>query len=143
MLHGFRRDDCEVKSTSYLNVSFTPGTCGYLCPTRTKVAVKPRFFEYKVIWPNRGGGFGISEIVDVVSLDSEEARMYHEPDVIDNNIFFPMNWTFHLSCDRIRSNDCIFNPIRRAPSRCTYCDNFWRCGIKTYFSLGPFTTCRL
>jgi hypothetical protein len=117
MLHGFRRDECEVKSTSFLNVSFTPGTCGYLCPTRTKVVVKPRFFEYKVIWPNRGGGFGISEIVDIVSLDSDEARLYHEPHVVDNNIFFPMNWTFHLSCDRIRSNDCIFNPIRRAPSR--------------------------
>ena len=70
-----------------------------------------------MIWPNRGGGFGISEIVDVVSLDTDEARLYHEPEVVDNNIFFPMNWTFHLSCDRIRSNDCIFNPIRRAPSR--------------------------
>ena len=33
----------------------------------------------------------------------------------DNNIFFPMNWTFHLSCDRIQTNDCIFNPIQRAP----------------------------
>ena len=48
MLHGFRRDECDVLSTSYLNVSFTPGTCGYLCPTRTTVAVKPRFYEYKV-----------------------------------------------------------------------------------------------
>ena len=74
-------------------------------------------FSRQVIWPNRGGGFGISEIVDVVSLETEEARLYHEPEVVDNNIFFPMNWTFHLSCDRIRSNDCIFNPIRRAPSR--------------------------
>ena len=75
-----------------------------------------------MIWPNRGGGFGISEIVDVVSLDTDEARLYHEPEVVDNNIFFPMNWTFHLSCDRIRSNDCIFNPIRRAPARfvCKY-----------------------
>ena len=45
-------------------------------------------------------------------------RMYHEPGVLDgNSIFFPMNWTFHLSCDRIRPNDCIFNPIRRAPTR--------------------------
>ena len=26
-----------------------------------------------------------------------------------------MNWTFHLSCDRIQTNDCIFNPIQRAP----------------------------
>ena len=120
MMHGFKRDECEVKSASFLNVSFTPGTCGYLCPTRSKVPVKPKFFEYKVIWPNRGGGFGISEIVDVVTLDSDEARMYHEPDVVDNNIFFPMNWTFHLSCDRIRPNDCIFNPIRRAPSRAEY-----------------------
>ena len=68
-----------------------------------------------MIWPNRGGGFGIAEIVDVVTLDSQEARDYHEPDVVDNNIFFPMNWTFHLSCHRIQTNDCIFNPIRRAP----------------------------
>ena len=120
MLHGFRRDECEISSAGFLNVTFTPGTCGYLCPTRSQVAAKPRFHEYKVIWPNRGGGFGISEIVDVVTLDSEEARTYHEPDVVDNNIFFPMNWTFHLSCDRIRPNDCIFNPIRRAPSRASY-----------------------
>lgn len=69
-----------------------------------------------MIWPNRGGGFGIAEIVDVVTLDTKEARHYHEPDVVDNNIFFPMNWTFHLSCDRIHTNDCIFNPIRRAPT---------------------------
>ena len=84
------------------------------------MSTKPKFYEYKVIWPNRGGGFGISEIVDIVTLDSEEARLYHEPDVVDDNIFFPMNWTFHLSCDRIRPNDCIFNPIRRAPSRSVY-----------------------
>lgn len=71
----------------------------------------------QVIWPNRGGGFGISEIVDIVTLDTPEARMYHEPELIDNNIFFPMNWTFHLSCDRIRPNDCIFNPIPRAPPK--------------------------
>ena len=69
----------------------------------------------KVIWPNRGGGFGISEIVDVVQLDTPEAKAYHEPDVIDDNIFFPMNWTFYLSCDRIRPQDCIFSPIQRAP----------------------------
>ena len=61
---------------------------------------RPKFAEYKVIWPNRGGGFGLAEIVDVVTLDTQEAREYHEPDVVDNNIFFPMNWTFHLSCDR-------------------------------------------
>ncbi|XP_059093691.1 uncharacterized protein LOC131888779 [Tigriopus californicus] len=120
MLHGFRRDQCQIQSSGYLNVTFTPGTCGYLCPTRNPVDVKPNFFEYKVIWPNRGGGFGISEIVDVVTLDSPEARLYHEPNVIDDNIFFPMNWTFHLSCDRIRPNDCIFNPIRRAPTRMVY-----------------------
>ena len=47
MLHGFRRDECDVLSTSFMNVSFQPGTCGYLCPTRTTVAVKPRFYEYK------------------------------------------------------------------------------------------------
>ena len=68
-----------------------------------------------MIWPNRGGGFGISEIVDVVQLDTPEAKAYHEPDVIDDNIFFPMNWTFYLSCDRIRPQDCIFSPIQRAP----------------------------
>jgi hypothetical protein len=26
-----------------------------------------------------------------------------------------MNWTFYLSCDRIRPQDCIFSPIQRAP----------------------------
>ena len=26
-----------------------------------------------------------------------------------------MNWTFYLSCDRIRNQDCIFSPIQRAP----------------------------
>ena len=66
--------------------------------------------------PNRGGGFGIAEIVDVITLNTKEAREYHEPDVVDNNIFFPMNWTFHLSCDRIQTNDCIFNPIQRHTS---------------------------
>ncbi len=39
----------------------------------------PHFYEYRVIWPNRGGGFGISEIVDIVTLGSQEARLYHEP----------------------------------------------------------------
>jgi hypothetical protein len=117
MLHGFKRDNCELKNVDVENATFTPGTCGYLCPTKSAIKVKPYFVEYKVIWPNRGGGFGISEIVDVVNLDSPEARTYHEPDVVDNNIFFPMNWTFHLSCDRIRTNDCIFNPITRAPSK--------------------------
>ena len=53
--------------------------------------------------------------MDVVTLNTDEARHYHEPNVVDNNIFFPMNWTFHLSCDRIQTNDCIFNPIQRAP----------------------------
>lgn len=118
MLHGFQRDECQLPTqvSTWDNVTFTPGTCGYLCPTRSRLGqVRPRFAEYKVIWPNRGGGFGLSEIVDVVNLDSDEARIYHEPDVVDNNIFFPMNWTFHLSCDSIRTNDCIFNPITRAP----------------------------
>jgi len=120
MLHGFNRDDCELKNVDIDNATFTPGTCGYLCPTKSVIKVKPYFVEYKVIWPNRGGGFGISEIVDVVNLDSPDARTYHEPDVVDNNIFFPMNWTFHLSCERIRTNDCIFNPITRAPSKAEY-----------------------
>ena len=119
MLHGFRRDDChllEQQSLHLDNITFTPGTCGYLCPTRSQLSnIRPKFAEYKVIWPNRGGGFGLAEIVDVVTLDTPEAREYHEPDVVDNNIFFPMNWTFHLSCDRRQTNDCIFNPIRRAP----------------------------
>ena len=48
-------------------------------------------------------------------MDTPEAKAYHEPDVIDDNIFFPMNWTFYLSCDRIRPQDCIFSPIQRAP----------------------------
>ena len=117
MLHGFNRDNCELRNVDVENATFSPGTCGYLCPTKAAVKVKPHFVEYKVIWPNRGGGFGISEIVDVVNLDSPEARIYHEPDVVDNNIFFPMNWTFHLSCDRIQTNDCIFNPITRAPAK--------------------------
>ena len=68
------------------------------------------FLLLKVIWPNRGGGFGIAEIIDV-SLDTPEARAYHSPHVIDNNIFFPMNWTFQLTCDRIRPDDCVFNPV--------------------------------
>ena len=71
----------------------------------------------KVIWPNRGGGFGISEIVDVVQLDTPEAKAYHEPDVIDDNIFFPMNWTFQLTCDRIRPDDCVFNPVSKGASK--------------------------
>ena len=118
MLHGFKSDECDIISPSFINVSFTPGTCGYLCPARKKQ--RNQFYEYKVVWPNRGGGFGISEIVDIVTLDSDEARIYHMPSVVDNYVFFPMNWTFHLSCDRIRPNDCIFNPIRRAPSRKIY-----------------------
>ena len=72
-------------------------------------------FYLLILGPNRGGGFGIAEIVDVITLNTKEAREYHEPDVVDNNIFFPMNWTFHLSCDRIQTSDCIFNPIQRAP----------------------------
>ena len=81
VLHGFERDSCDVRSSSYLNLSFTPGTCGYLCPTKLKstAELNPTFYEYKVIWPNRGGGFGISEIVDIVTLDTEQARLYHEP----------------------------------------------------------------
>ncbi|CAB4055295.1 unnamed protein product [Lepeophtheirus salmonis] len=120
MIQGFRKDRCDSNLPAdedlFLlnNITFTPGPCGYLCPTRANLRVKPRFNEYKVIWPNRGGGFGISEIVDIVNLEnSPEARIYHEPEIIDNNIFFPMNWTFHLSCDRIRPNDCVFNPNPR------------------------------
>ena len=82
------------------NASFTPGVCGYMCPTRSRIKFTPRFFEYKVVWPNRGGGFGMTEIVDVVNLQAEEARKYHEPRVLDTSIFFPMNWTFQLTCDR-------------------------------------------
>jgi hypothetical protein len=29
-----------------------------------------------VVWPNRGGGFGITEIVDVVNLDTIEEERY-------------------------------------------------------------------
>lgn len=78
--------------------------CFPLLDSRSKVPVYPKFLEYKVIWPNRGGGFGISEIVDIVTLDSEEARLYHEPEVLDSSIFFPMNWTFHLR----KGETCIF-----------------------------------
>ena len=53
MLHGFRRDDCILKTEPMLhfdNVTFTPGTCGYLCPTRSQLAdIRPKFQEYKVI----------------------------------------------------------------------------------------------
>lgn len=52
MLHGFRRDECDLKngpSLKFDNVTFTPGTCGYLCPTRSKLAnIRPKFAEYKV-----------------------------------------------------------------------------------------------
>ena len=41
-----------------------------------------------------------SEVADVFNLDTADARMYHEPTIYDNSVFFPMNWTFHLSCDR-------------------------------------------
>ena len=129
------RDECVLKDSVALgwldNVTFTPGTCGYLCPTKvpkfgdigdTLRDLSPKFYEYKVIWPNRGGGFGIAEIIDV-SLDTPEARAYHNPHVIDNNIFFPMNWTFYLSCDRIRPQDCIFSPIPRAPTNEQYSIN--------------------
>ena len=53
MLHGFRRDDCTLKNEhlrNFDNITFTPGTCGYLCPTRSSLAnVRPKFEEYKVI----------------------------------------------------------------------------------------------
>ncbi len=29
-----------------------------------------------MVWPNRGGGFGITEIVDVVNLDTIEEERY-------------------------------------------------------------------
>ena len=52
MLHGFRRDECILKNEPFLNfenVTFTPGTCGYLCPTRSKLTnIRPKFAEYKV-----------------------------------------------------------------------------------------------
>ena len=142
VLQGFHRDECEVnfgKSGEPVDISFTAGTCGYLCPSRRSEVNnrKPHFFEYKVIWPNRGGGFGISEIVRVVTLDSDESRLYHEPDVVDNNIFFPMNWTFHLSCDRIRPNDCIFSPIRRAPTRAVYSIKVLEANEKEAETSGP------
>lgn len=111
MVHGFNDDKCKVKSDKWKNVSFTPETCGYMCPTRLRSPTPPKFFEYKVIWPNRGGGFGITEIVDIVNLEKLKQREHHEPKMIDTSIFFPMNWTFQLNCDRIRTDDCIFNPV--------------------------------
>lgn len=64
----------QVLPSALANASFSPGVCGYMCPTRSRIRVVPRFFEYKVVWPNRGGGFGITEIVDVVNLESVDAR---------------------------------------------------------------------
>merc|ERR1719367_751027 len=116
ILHAFSDDKCQVRSSALANASFSPGVCGYMCPTRSRIRVTPRFFEYKVVWPNRGGGFGITEIVDVVNLEALDARLYHEPRVMDSSIFFPMNWTFQLNCDRIRSDDCIFNPVSKKGS---------------------------
>ncbi len=45
MLRGFRQDECQVRGgagetegldgeAAVVELSFTPGTCGYLCPTR-------------------------------------------------------------------------------------------------------------
>ena len=96
----------QYNTEQYSTVHYT-----YTCSTRSRIRFTPRFFEYKVVWPNRGGGFGITEIVDVVNLQTEEARRYHEPRVLDTSIFFPMNWTFQLTCDRIRPDDCVFNPV--------------------------------
>ena len=118
MLHGFKQDECILKEVDVENATFTPGTCGYLCPTKSVIKVKPRFIEYKVIGPNRGASF--SDVGEIFNLETPDARMYHEPVVYDNSVFFPMNWTFHLSCDRIRTNDCIFNPITRAPTKSEY-----------------------
>jgi len=50
MLHGFNRDNCELRNVDVENATFSPGTCGYLCPTKSAVKVKPYFVEYKVIW---------------------------------------------------------------------------------------------
>ena len=74
MLHGFRRDECSLNNwirpnglgpnglpltnaaTLLMeNITFTPGTCGYLCPTSlskmnsdTGRKWTPKFAEYKV-----------------------------------------------------------------------------------------------
>ena len=74
MLHGFRRDECNLNNwirpnglgpnglpltnaaTLLMeNITFTPGTCGYLCPTSlnkmnddTGRKWTPKFAEYKV-----------------------------------------------------------------------------------------------
>ena len=75
LLIGLSDDKCSLRQDSLSNASFTPGVCGYMCPTRTRIKEDaPRFYEYKVVWPNRGGGFGMTEIVDVVNLQSENAR---------------------------------------------------------------------
>ena len=78
MLHGFRRDECSLNNwirpnglgpnglpltnaaTLLMeNITFTPGTCGYLCPTslnkmndNTGRKWTPKFAEYKVIIPD-------------------------------------------------------------------------------------------
>ena len=121
ILHGLSDDRCLVRQDALTNASFSPGVCGYMCPTRSRIKQEaPRFYEYKVVWPNRGGGFGMTEIVDVVNLQSEDARKYHEPRVLDSSIFFPMNWTFQLTCDRIRPDDCVFNPVSNGASLKNY-----------------------
>ena len=28
-----------------------------------------------------------------------------------------MNWTFQLTCDRIRPDDCVFNPVSKGASK--------------------------
>ena len=54
------QDDCTLKEFDFENATFTPGTCGYLCPTKSVIKLKPRFVEYKVMWPNRAAGLGIA-----------------------------------------------------------------------------------
>ena len=53
------QDDCILKEFDLESATFTPGTCGYLCPTKSVIKFKPRFVEYKVMWPNRVAGVGI------------------------------------------------------------------------------------
>ena len=42
ILHGFNDDACEVRQEALTNASFTPGVCGYMCPTRSRIKFTPR-----------------------------------------------------------------------------------------------------
>ena len=67
------QDECALKDFDLENATFTPGTCGYLCPTKSVIKFKPRFVEYKVMWPNRAAGVGIEGQLKVAG----DGPLYH------------------------------------------------------------------